>query len=103
LREAQADFTPNVFEKTKEEEAMIRAKLGRSQIFRNVFEKKEDAAKDIMIKAFEPVVDYKNGDVIIQQGDIGDYCYILGQGSVVYEDNDKCVEIHQALRLERLR
>jgi cAMP-dependent protein kinase regulator len=87
LDELDADFTPPVIEKSPEAEKVLRAALANNF----VFEKLVPAAMDQLIRAFEPTSPYNNGDVIIQQGDQGDFFYVVESGDVSFEVNGHVV------------
>ena len=83
LQELDGKYTPKVFLKTKQDSDIIMGELAKNFIFQKV----QQSSLEQMLRAFEPVNTYTSGDVIIKQGDGGDYFYILGKGSVSYEVN----------------
>ena len=74
-----ADFIPPVYPKTDDEKAFINKALGDSFVFSHLGAREHNT----LIDAFEPV-EVSEGDIIIKQGDIGDYFYVLQKGKVQY-------------------
>ena len=74
-----ADFVPPVYPKSEEEFAFINKALGDSFVFSHLGSKE----RRTLIDAFE-AVEVPEGEIIIKQGDIGDYFYIIQKGKVQY-------------------
>jgi CRP-like cAMP-binding protein len=81
-----ADFIPPVYPKADEEKAFIIKALGDSFVFSHLGSKE----RNTLIDAFEPVEAFE-GEMIIKQGDIGDYFYVLQKGKVQYVVNGQAV------------
>lgn len=71
-------FVAPVYEKTDEQVARIREILAKSWIFANVEEKQLDVIYKAMNK-----VEYKAEDVVLSEGDEGDYLFIVDDGKLV--------------------
>jgi protein kinase A len=90
IQELDKKFEPPVFEKDQAAQDLIRSHIQQSFVFSNVVAADKDDSSfvlDQLVQAFEPTCDYKEGDVIIQQGEEGAYLYIIKSGSVDYEVN----------------
>lgn len=74
-----ADFIPPVHPKTEDEIAFISKVLGDSFVFASLARKE----RRILVDAFERT-EVPKGRVIINQGDIGDYFYILQKGNIKF-------------------
>ena len=74
--EAQ-NFVPNIFEKTKEQNELIKQTLLKSFIFNSL----DDKQQDIVISAME-VKKFVSGDYVIKQGDDGKELFIVGFGDL---------------------
>ena len=86
LAELEEKYTPPSYKKKKKDEDLIRKELGRNFIFKKL----APSLIEILTKAFEPAPKYKKGEVVIEQGDGGDYFYVIASGTVDYElDGDK--------------
>ena len=83
------DFKPPVFEKSRLQKAFLMDALQDSFLFLD----KTTEEKDIFINAMQTET-YAAGSTIIQQGDMGDYFYIVSQGTVGFvkdgEDAGSC-------------
>ena len=87
LRELKKEFNAPIVEKDAAAEKNIRAALKKNFVFESLTEE----ATDQLVNAFEPTDPYENGDVIIKQGDEGDYFYVIESGEVLFEVNDNVV------------
>eukprot|EP00934_Nitzschia_sp_Nitz4_P005950 Nitzschia sp. Nitz4//scaffold21_size171442//80522//83295//NITZ4_002167-RA/size171442-processed-gene-0.161-mRNA-1//-1//CDS//3329542429//5940//frame0 len=74
-----SDFTVPVFDKSKEEKKVIKEAV-KKNIFFNAMSRNE---RGVLIDAFEPIDVPKDG-FIIQQGEVGDYFYVLADGKVAF-------------------
>ena len=79
-------FVPPVFPKSAEEEQFLRVSLPKNFVFENL----ESEELEQLVKAMEKVA-IKHQEVIIQQGDEGDFFYVVYEGSVNFIVNDKIV------------
>jgi cAMP-dependent protein kinase regulator len=80
------NFVPPIFAKADADVELIEDALKHNFVFENL--KHNELTK--MIKAFEKMRVH-NGEVIINQGDTGDYFYIIGSGKVRFQVNGKTV------------
>jgi len=78
----QKDYTPPKFSHSSEEKKLIKKTLKRNFIFADL----TDRELRPLVAAFE-AVKYNKGEVIIQQGDPGDYFFILKSGKVTFSVN----------------
>jgi cAMP-dependent protein kinase regulator len=72
-------YKPPVFPKSEEDISEIRKCISKNIFFNDITEKQQKT----FIDAFEPVVVNK-GDNLIEQGDVGDYFYVLTEGVVSF-------------------
>lgn len=79
-------FQPPTFSRTPSEIKQIRTALRRNFVFKDLLERDLDP----LIQAFEKI-EFQRHDVIIRQGDPGDYFYIIQQGEVVFRVNEEDV------------
>lgn len=84
--DASSDFVPPIFEKSDEDVATIQSRLA-DKIFFNDLTKQEER---VLIDAFEPVI-MTDGDIVIREGDKGDFFYVLSEGKVTYLVKEKVV------------
>lgn len=84
--EIQEDYRPPVHSKTRGESSFIFDGLQKNFVFENL--SKDDLRP--LVSAFEKVNVPKN-DIIIQQGDEGDWFYIILKGSVSFIVDEKAV------------
>ena len=85
------DFEVPIFKKKREEVVCIREAVQKNFFFTGI----DDRNLKALILAFEPV-QVVNGDVIITQGETGDYFYVIGEGTVTYEVNGEAVGAGEA-------
>jgi cAMP-dependent protein kinase regulator len=76
------DYEPPVFEKSEWEVDFIKGALKKTFLFDDMNPKELDS----FIKAFEPTQVAK-GVKIIEQGDPGDFFYLIGEGEVSFQVN----------------
>jgi CRP-like cAMP-binding protein len=95
IQELDKKFEPPVFEKDQAAQDLIRSHIQQSFVFSSVVvaadNDESSVVLDQLVQAFEPTCDYNEGDSIIQQGEEGDYLYIIRSGSVDYEVNGHLV------------
>jgi len=84
--EHDADFKAPVFSKSRSQKDFIKNAILGNFVFSNL----EEAELSVMIDAFERVERVK-GDVIIKEGDEGDYYYVIEKGQVQYSISGKNV------------
>ena len=80
------DFAAPVHTKTKTEAAFLDEALTDNFIFLNL----DKPSRETLVNAMEPITVPK-GDVIIKQGDLGDYFYVIEMGTVVFIVDGKTV------------
>jgi cAMP-dependent protein kinase regulator len=80
------DFTVPVFEKTAEEVTQIKNALQQNFIFADL----NSTDLNSLIQAFEPFKAPKD-TLIIEQGETGDYFYVISEGRVTFEVNNAAV------------
>jgi cAMP-dependent protein kinase regulator len=80
------DFQPPEFEKDRDSIQQIDSALRKNFVFNEMNEDERER----FVKAFEEVV-FEKGQIIIKQGDVGDYFYVIASGEVSYEVNKKNV------------
>ena len=78
------DFEVPIFKKTRDEVSLIREAVQNNFFFTGI----DDRHLKALLLAFEPVQVIK-GDVVISQGESGDYFYVIGEGEVTFEVNDE--------------
>lgn len=81
-----ASFTAPVYAKNAEEKQFIRDALMSNFVFAALSERELRT----IIDAFESI-QVRAGEIIIHQGDVGDYFYVLRKGTVRFEVNSKVV------------
>ena len=86
LDDDDKDFVPPIYEKSKEDIDLINTALERSLLSEDM----TPGQLDTLVKAFEQV-EVPQGVAIIYQGEKGDYFYIVADGKVKFEVNDKAV------------
>eukprot|EP00588_Corethron_pennatum_P015348 CAMPEP_0194281526 /NCGR_PEP_ID=MMETSP0169-20130528/20865_1 /TAXON_ID=218684 /ORGANISM="Corethron pennatum, Strain L29A3" /LENGTH=753 /DNA_ID=CAMNT_0039026599 /DNA_START=76 /DNA_END=2337 /DNA_ORIENTATION=- len=79
-------YIPPSFEKSDEVIKFIDSSLGDNFIFASLL----DVERKLLINAMQPA-NVKAGNVIIKQGNVGDYFYIIADGKVNYFVNDAYV------------
>jgi cAMP-dependent protein kinase regulator len=84
LEDIAKDYRAPVFEKSPEEEAFIREALKHNFVFDNLGEKEIK----VIVRAHEPYSAQKDA-TLINEGDEGDYFYILREGTVKYLKGQK--------------
>mmetsp|Transcript_46118 Transcript_46118/g.111734 ORF Transcript_46118/g.111734 Transcript_46118/m.111734 type:complete len:1072 (+) Transcript_46118:255-3470(+) len=83
---AGENFEVPVFKKTREENNFLKDSLKGDFVFQNL----EKKSFRLFLAAFE-MVEYKKGEDIFQQGDVGDYFYVLAEGKVKFYSNGKII------------
>jgi cAMP-dependent protein kinase regulator len=78
----ETDYKPPVFKKTKEDTELIRTTIQQNFFFNDM----KLGELPAFIEAFEPI-EVEKGSSVITQGDLGDFFYIVGKGSVVFQIN----------------
>jgi len=68
------------FHKSDEDKALIDAALKDNFVFASLSKSK----RATLVDAFEPVV-MKRGTIVITEGDVGDYFYVIGSGDIGYK------------------
>lgn len=81
-----ANFVAPVHEKTEKEKDFIRSAIEGNFVFSHLAENEISA----LVNAFEPYR-VEKGSVIIKQGDIGDYFYVIDKGTVGFIKDGKSV------------
>lgn len=81
-----ADWEPPVVEKTPEEHAFLVKELTSNILFSGM----DHDSIATMASAMQKMV-FQEGDVIIKQGDVGDYYYIIAEGNAVITVNGATV------------
>ncbi|KAL3932361.1 MAG: hypothetical protein SGBAC_010881 [Bacillariaceae sp.] len=81
---AGEDFEVPVFKKSSEENNFLKESLRGDFVFQNL----EKKSFRLFLDAFE-LVEYKKGENIIQQGDVGDYFYVVAEGKVKFFVNGR--------------
>jgi cAMP-dependent protein kinase regulator len=79
-------YRPPTFPKSDQDNALIETALKDNFVFAHVSSKLLPG----LIAAFEPVMIHK-GTEIIQEGDVGDYFYVIGSGVVAFQVDGKHV------------
>jgi len=77
------DFQPPKFSRSKDEKKLIRKALKRNFVFSDL----TDRDLKPLVSAFEKCT-FQKGELIIKQGDPGDYFYILQSGKVCFYVNE---------------
>lgn len=72
------------YPKSDADNVLIEAALKENFVFNSLPANKRSG----LISAFEPIV-VKHGTKIIEEGDVGDYFYVVGQGEVIFEIGGK--------------
>lgn len=85
LRDNGAGYEPKLIQKSKEDQLTIHRALKKNF----VFDQLADAALEQLVQAFESVTTYGIDDVIIRQGEEGDYFYVVESGEVSFEANGR--------------
>lgn len=78
-----SDFKLPVYYHSDDEEKTLTSSLKINFIFSSL----KDHEINALLHAFEPC-DFNKGDIIIKQGDVGDYFYLLHNGKVRFTVND---------------
>lgn len=78
------DYRPPVHEKTQEERDFIQSALQKNFVFENM----SQSELKPLIMAFEKS-QVESGATIISQGDVGDYFYIIKEGTCSFSVDDK--------------
>ena len=81
-------FVVEKYPKSDEDNALIEAALTENFVFSHLASNKRTA----LISAFEPII-MKRGTKIIEEGDVGDYFYVVGSGEVVFQIGGKEVGV----------
>lgn len=81
-------FIAQKFNKSDVDNALIDAALAQNFVFDHL----AAAKRATLVAAFEPVV-IKHGTNIIKEGDVGDYFYVIGSGTVSFEISGKEVGV----------
>mmetsp|Transcript_16222 Transcript_16222/g.22866 ORF Transcript_16222/g.22866 Transcript_16222/m.22866 type:complete len:798 (-) Transcript_16222:62-2455(-) len=84
--ELEEGYQPPQFKKSEADETFIKEAMKTNFVFANLSGKEETT----LVGAFE-VISSKAGDTIIKQGDTGDFFYVIKEGNVRFEVNDKTV------------
>ncbi|CAJ1942794.1 unnamed protein product [Cylindrotheca closterium] len=84
--DASSEFVPPVFAKSDEEVTAIQSRIVGSIFFNDLAEQEER----VLIDAFEPVT-MAEGDIVIREGDKGDYFYVILEGKVTFLVKEKIV------------
>lgn len=84
--DALDEFIPPVYEKSNLDAQVIQDALAENFVFDSL--NKKD--RKTLTKAFEKI-HVHSGEVIIKQGDQGDYFYVISKGKVKFEVNGKAV------------
>jgi len=79
-------YIPPSFEKSDEVIKFIDSSLDDNFIFASLL----DVERELLINAMQPE-NVKDGNIIIKQGDVGDYFYVIVDGKVNYFVNGVCV------------
>ncbi|CAJ1968559.1 unnamed protein product [Cylindrotheca closterium] len=80
------DFEVPVFQKTHEETQFLKESLREDFVFQNL----EKTSFRLFLAAFE-LVEYKKGEDIMHEGDVGDYFYVLAAGKVKFFANGRLI------------
>lgn len=81
---AVGSFVAAKYPKSKEDENLINDALKKNFVFEGLTESKRAG----LIQAFEPIV-IKHGTKVIEEGDVGDYFYVVGTGDVIFQIGGK--------------
>ncbi|KAI2494195.1 cAMP-dependent protein kinase regulator [Fragilaria crotonensis] len=81
-----ATYQPPSFPKTTEEADFIRTAILQNFVFSNI----NESQLKTMIMAFEQV-SFPQNATVIQQGDVGDYFYVIRHGAVQFLKNNKAI------------
>ena len=81
------NFVAPVFGKNQEEKQFIRTALKQNFVFASLSEREIRT----IIDAFEQITVNKVGEIVIKQGDVGDYFYVLRSGKIRFEVNNQVV------------
>ncbi|KAL7581717.1 hypothetical protein ACA910_022257 [Epithemia clementina (nom. ined.)] len=84
--ELEEDYKPPIFTKTIMQKGFLLDSMRENFLFLSM----TDAEKDMFVIAMEPQ-DFKAGTTIIQQGDVGDFFYIVSDGVVNFIKDGKQV------------
>ena len=90
---ANMSYTPPSFAKSEKDAEFISLALQRNFVFANALSDEDHARRReerLIVDAFEPYM-AKSSDVILSSDAVGDYFYILKEGSVDYINDGKVV------------
>ena len=79
ILEFDTEFTAPNYPKSKDDEVFLISALAENFIFSDISAKE----KKMLLKAFQKD-EYKSGDIIINQGDMGDFFYVVETGTVSF-------------------